>query len=100
MNTQQFLTSIETTFRACLEIARAKNQDYAGLDDPFRNFRNALTVGVSVERGIMVRIMDKISRISNLLDKEAVVKDEKLEDTILDAVNYLSILLAYLESKK
>jgi len=35
------------------------------------NFRNAEVVGVSVERGILVRMMDKVSRSSNLLEVDA-----------------------------
>jgi hypothetical protein len=99
MNRDQFHQNLEETFKQCLEISKAKNQDYAGVDDPFRNFKNALSVGVSVDRGIMVRMMDKISRISNLLDKEAAVKDERLEDTLCDLINYSAILLAYLKNE-
>ena len=100
MDREQFYNRLEATFKKALEIAKLKNQDYAGTDDPFRNFKNALSVGVSVERGIMVRMMDKISRISNLLDKEAAVKDERLEDTLLDLINYSCILSVYLKTVK
>lgn len=90
------LDSLKETFDACLETAKKKNADYAGENsDPFKNFKNATVVGVSVERGIMVRLMDKMSRVSNLLEKEAQVKDEAVEDTIDDAINYLAILKAY-----
>ena len=100
MTTKEFIDSLTQTFAKCLEISKSKNMDYAGQDDPFRNFKNAEVVGVSIERGIMVRVMDKISRISNLLDKPADVSSEKIEDTIIDAINYLNILKARLESKK
>jgi hypothetical protein len=97
MNTQQFLEHIKKTFDNCLNIVELKNSDYAGSQDyPFKNFENSLLIGVSPERGILVRITDKLSRISNLLNSEAKVKDEKIEDTINDAINYLAILKAYL----
>lgn len=49
----------------------------------------------------MVRISDKISRLATLLDvREAQVKDESVADTIRDAINYLAILLAYLDTRK
>ena len=54
----------------------------------------SVQVGVTPERGLLVRISDKISRISNLLDKEAAVKDESISDSIDDAINYLAILKA------
>lgn len=101
MNTQQFLASLEATYKYNLEVAKRKNADYAGEgNDPFANFKNSLVVRVPVDRAILVRIMDKISRVSNLLDKEAQVKDEAITDTIGDAINYLAILKAYIESKK
>ena len=94
-----FLLSIEATFRAGLDLVKRKNADYAGDGDPFKNFRSAGVAGVSVERAILVRVLDKLARISNLLDKPQAVVDEALEDTILDAINYLAILKAYREQE-
>jgi hypothetical protein len=85
------------TFARCLAIAKAKNADYAGDDDPFANFRRSELVGVSVERGILVRMTDKLARVSNLLDKPAAVADESIGDTLDDFTNYAAILRAYLE---
>lgn len=99
MTTQVFLNELEQTFKKCLEIAKKKNGDYANQDDPFKNFNTSIQVGVSPDRAILVRISDKLSRISNLLDRPAIVEDEKLEDTIDDAINYFAILKAYLKSK-
>jgi type IV secretory pathway TrbF-like protein len=95
MNTKEFLKHIEKTFKDCLTTAKLKNQDYANSDNPFKNFEMSLQVGVNVDRAILVRTSDKLSRISNLLDRDASVKDERLEDTIDDAINYLAILKAY-----
>lgn len=92
---------MEKTFKKCLSISKKKNADYTGATesagDPFANFRRSEVVGVEVEQGILVRLMDKVSRISNLLEAEAQVEDEKIQDTIEDAINYLAILLAYIE---
>ena len=82
------------------EIHIAKNHDYAMANDgdPFKNFRLCEQLGIcSVEKGILVRMCDKISRISNLLEKEGKVKDEKLEDTLLDMANYAVILKCWIE---
>lgn len=92
MTQPEFIEQLRQTFTDCLVIAEAKNKDYAGITDPFKNFNNSLTVGVSPERAILVRIMDKISRISTLLDAKENVSDEKIKDTMLDAINYLAIL--------
>lgn len=94
------LMSMAETFNTCLLTAIAKNNDYGGSNnDPFANFRNSTIAGVSVEKGILVRLMDKMSRVSTLLDKEAMVKDEAITDTIEDAINYLAIMKAYINLK-
>jgi hypothetical protein len=99
---EDFMLAIEKIFDRGYQIIKAKNNDYAGevTDDQFRNFRSAPIVGVPVARGILVRIMDKITRISNLLDQEAAVADEKIDDTLIDAINYLAILLVYLKLQR
>ena len=91
MNKSEFFSGIEKTFSECLEIVKKKNLDYAG-EEPFKNFRSASVIGVDFKKAILVRVLDKISRISNCLDREVAVKDEQVEDTIKDAINYLAIL--------
>jgi hypothetical protein len=87
-------------FLRCIATASKKNRDYAGDADPFSNFRMSAMVGVDPKRAILVRITDKLSRISRLLDHEAAVADESIQDSIDDAVNYLAILGALIESKR
>lgn len=93
------LESLKKTYTNVLEIAERKNADYAGDSDPFKNFKMCEQYNVPVERGILVRISDKLSRVSNLLNQEAKVKDESIYDTIDDAINYLAILKAYIENR-
>lgn len=100
MTTTEFLDKIEETFTKCLATAKAKNADYAGSSDPFRNFNSSEFVGVPIPRAILVRMMDKMSRVSNLLDKEASVKDESITDTLEDLINYAAILNTYLYEQR
>lgn len=100
MTQQEFFEHINQSFTDGLELIRKKNTDYSGLIDPFKNFRSAEVIGVGVDKAILVRILDKIARINNLLDSEAQVKDESIDDSILDAANYLYILKAYLYDKR
>ena len=95
------LQDMADTFQNCLETAIKKNNDYAGENtaDCFKNFRNSTIVGVSVQKGILVRLMDKMTRVSNLLDQQAMVKDESIIDTIDDAINYLAILKSTIKNK-
>ncbi|MFW9972575.1 MAG: hypothetical protein ACFFDF_20480 [Candidatus Odinarchaeota archaeon] len=86
-----------------LEITQKKNHDYAGFEDnPFANFTIVERTGIATtEQGFLTRIMDKISRINSFIIQGTLkVKDEKIEDTILDACNYLILLAGYLKSKK
>lgn len=81
-------------------IMVAKNADYAGTTDPFANFMQVENLGISTaEKGILVRITDKLSRISNLLETEAQVKDEAITDTLQDMANYAVILKCLIEER-
>jgi len=100
MTTKDYNAQLERTFKECLAISVAKNADYADKDNPFKNFElSAQVANLPVAKGMMIRLMDKMTRISNLLERENVVKDEKIDDTIIDAINYLNILKVYLENK-
>jgi len=98
MTTPEFLEDLQNTFNECIETAKRKNADYAGVGDPFKNFKNVEVLGIcSVEVGILTRMTDKMSRISNLIKQEAQVKDESIKDTLQDLINYAAILKAYLK---
>ena len=73
---------------------RSKNHDYSGDVSPFRNFELVEKLGITTtERGFLVRMCDKISRVSNLLDKEEMVSDEKVEDTLMDLAAYAMLMI-------
>jgi hypothetical protein len=82
------------TFKSCAELARQKNNDYAGENtpDPYRNFRNSSIVGIPPQHGVLVRMTDKLVRIGNLMKQDAQVKDESIDDTLDDLINYAAIL--------
>lgn len=100
MTTQQFIENIQQTYAKGVTIIQKKNADYANSTNPFRNFESASIVGISVDRAILLRVLDKLSRAGNLLDKSPAVVDESLEDTLIDAINYLAILKAYRERNR
>ena len=99
MTNREFVKRLEDTYKQCLEIVNQKNQDYATEVDPFKNFRFAGLVGMKVEDAILIRISDKLARISNLVrsGKKCAVKDESISDTLMDLANYAAILKTYLE---
>ena len=84
-------------------ITKAKNSDYTGLgDDPFANFRIVEKVGIcSVEQGFLTRMSDKMARINSFAQKGTLeVKDESVEDTLLDLANYCLLFYGYIQDKK
>ena len=94
------ISSVERTYASNLEILKRKNSDYASPENPFLTFEaSARMAGVTVEQGLLVRISDKLTRVRNLLTRTSVV-DERLEDTIADAINYLAILKAWRERRQ
>ena len=93
--------------KACCDkmiaITAAKNADYTGVgDDPFANFTRVESLMIcTTEQGFLTRMMDKFSRIVSFSQKgELQVKDESVEDTLLDFANYCILLAGYIKSKK
>lgn len=102
MNREEYFKFHKEFCDKMYQICINKNNDYAGDTNPFSNFEKAEILGIcSNEAGILVRIMDKISRIITFINKgELLVKDESVTDSILDACNYFILLAGYIESKK
>ena len=101
MNRTEFIKQLERNYKKGVEIVKRKNQDYAGYTDPFKNFRLVNHLGVcSVEDAILVRMADKFQRIANLLHQDSAVKDESIEDTLIDLMNYANILLVYIQKER
>ena len=99
----QMIDSVQATYSKCLDIMKRKCSDYAGLSTPYKNFETVERLGISTQVGIFIRLLDKITRLENLLKIQATepfVTEETVEDTIEDAINYLAILKARREMEK
>lgn len=84
-------------------ITKSKNHDYAGFcNDAFANFKLVELCGIaSVEQGFLTRISDKLSRINSFIKQSVLnVKDESIEDTLLDLANYAILMAGYIKDKK
>ena len=92
--TQEEALAVEDTIQqAADDCLLAKRQDYSGKEDPYANFRMSEFVGVEPWRGVMVRLMDKLSRVRHIMESgEVLVKDESIKDTLGDVINYTKIL--------
>jgi|TARA_Y100000992_G_scaffold162038_1_gene108549 hypothetical protein len=77
---------LETVQKECLELFKKKNTDYG---DAFANYGPV---------GVIVRMGDKISRLSNITNNGInLVNDEKLRDTLIDLHNYAAMAIMLLD---
>ncbi len=86
-----------------IEITKKKNADYAGSgDDPFSNFRQIgglVQMPNVIEIGFLTRMSDKFSRIGSFISNGTLqVKEESVEDTLLDLANYCLLFAGYIKS--
>lgn len=104
MTKDQYLAYHASMCQRMIETTIAKNADYTGDSaDPFNNFtRVELGFGVTTtEIGFFVRLTDKFSRIASFIQKGVLlVKDESIEDTLIDLANYCILFAGYIKSKK
>lgn len=86
----ELLAIHEQTTSKAREVTAKKNHDYASDADVFRNFRYFGGLG------ILVRLSDKLARLRSFEENGVFkVEDEQLEDTIIDAINYSVLYLAF-----
>lgn len=97
---KEFIDRLCQLYDNNVDISKNKNSDYAGISDPFANFKACEMLGIPAEEGIIVRMTDKLMRISNLLKRSAKVKDESILDTLSDLANYSMILRMLIESRQ
>jgi len=103
MNSEQYLEYHKQMCTKMFEITKTKNSDYSSFtESAFGNLEAAERLDVAgTDVGILVRILDKFSRINTFVKKGVLlVEDEKIEDTCIDAANYFILLSAYITSKK
>jgi hypothetical protein len=85
-----------------LALTTAKNSDYADELNAFANFEiiEHLSQGrITAAQGFVVRMSDKLQRITNLIAREGKVQDEKVTDTLRDLSVYSKLLRIYLLDK-
>lgn len=95
------LEEMKALYDSCVLTSQSKNTDYAKDTNPFANFEAYNIVNVSVEKGILSRMIDKIVRIGNLVERgndNRAVLDESVTDSIKDLVVYSGILYTYISS--
>jgi hypothetical protein len=98
---EELLDMHDTICSDAKAIMQDKNADYGAGEDALRNFRLCENMMIPIEVGIVTRLGDKLARISKIVvTGDTVVKNETVNDTILDAINYLVILAAAIEERR
>jgi hypothetical protein len=90
----QMHQSMRKTFDECFDISLKKANDYSKGSNTYRNFEGSIRIGISVQKGIMLRMQDKFVRLENLLENDTPKVAESIEDTLMDLINYAAILKA------
>jgi hypothetical protein len=104
MTRDELLKFHEEITKEARELMSKKNRDYAGKEgvEPFANFTRVESMGIcKTEQGFMVRLTDKMSRLSSFVHAGKMnVQDESFMDTCVDVINYMVLLAAYLKDKE
>jgi hypothetical protein len=67
------------------ELWKRKNTDYgSSVSDTYKDFGLV---------SFLVRMQDKMNRLKTLTKQQALVEDEKIEDTLIDLANYSVLAL-------
>ncbi len=91
--------AVEKIYEHCANVVDKKNTDYGRSDDFYYNFRQVEELGTPMWVGIFTRFLDKHSRLVNAVHQfnttgKIVMKNETMEDTLIDGINYLALTLA------
>jgi hypothetical protein len=102
---QDYLDFHKAMCERMIETTKKKNADYTGGDeDPFANFKqvnHVVQLPKVVEIGFVTRLSDKFARIGAFVTKGILeVKDETVEDTLIDMANYCILFAGYLRSQR
>tara|TARA_R100000005_G_C4929569_1_gene159205 strand:+ start:347 stop:685 length:339 start_codon:yes stop_codon:yes gene_type:complete len=86
-----------------LKLMEKKNHDYAGEsgESPFANFTRSEDMGIcTTEQGFLVRVCDKLSRLSTFTSSGTLkVDNESYQDAVVDIINYMVLFSGYLKDK-
>ncbi len=101
MTFEQCDTIIEDHTASRVAMCQAKAREYANSDDRLANFkRNAAILGTSPETILMVYMMKHIDAIGHFVKSGGSVGSEPIEGRIMDAQNYLDLLVCLLAERK
>ena len=103
MNRKELFDHHKKLCGEALSLMKKNNHDYAGEggDTPFANFTRSEDMGIcSTEAGFLVRVCDKLSRLSTFASAGKLkVDNEGYEDAVVDIINSMVLFSGYLKDK-
>ena len=100
MKTEDGIKRFQEIQKEQFELHKRKNHDYGG-GSYLSNLTASNSFGVDPMVGIVVRLIDKISRLSSFTKQGTLkVEDEKIEDTLNDIAVYAILARIYYEETK
>lgn len=103
MNKDELFALHQKTCEQALALMRKKNADYTGdSSSPFANFMQSETLtGVDARLGLLMRVGDKMQRLRSFITQgELKVSQESVDDSIVDIINYMILLLGMFREKQ
>lgn len=103
MTKEEYLKFFKECTDRMFAITKAKNEDYtAGSVNPYANFERVEALDIATtEQGFLTRMTDKLCRINSFCQRGVLsVKDESVEDTLMDLANYSILMMGYIRSKR
>ena len=103
MTRDDLIKHFDATVARMRETLVAKNADYSGAtDDALANFNRVELLGIAAtETGFLTRMLDKMMRIATFVGRGTLaVKDEAVDDTVLDLANYAILLHAQIADRR
>jgi hypothetical protein len=94
--TIDFNDFVDSILGQCKTVMSAKKNDYAENNNRYSNFEESSKIaGISPEQSIIVLMGVKLARLRQLTVNNKEVKNESMDDSILDLINYALILGGY-----
>lgn len=85
---------IEQIFNHCKKLTMSKRHDYTSVDDNHENFKRSSEIQgwfkSDMDKPYAVLIGTKLARLATLLDSKE-PKNESIEDSFLDLINYCAL---------
>jgi hypothetical protein len=100
MQSKEFVSLVKGWQEQSMRVLERKSNDYANASDCLSNFKkSAQMCNTTPEKVFEVMMSIKICRLVELLDGKE-VKNESVDDTLLDLSNYATLCRAYLYEKQ